>query len=64
LRTDATRTAWLSAQGYRVLRFWNHDVMTQIDIVLDTILAALRTASPNDSAYTPTPSPSPQGGGE
>lgn len=64
LRTDATRTAWLSAQGYRVLRFWNHEVMTQIEVVLDTIHSALRTTSSNDSAYTPTPRPSPQGGGE
>ncbi len=64
LRADATRTAWLTSQGYRVLRFWNHEVMTQIDLVLDTIHSALRTASPNDSVYTPTPSPSPQGGGE
>ena len=24
--TDATRTAWLEVRGFRVLRFWNHDV--------------------------------------
>jgi very-short-patch-repair endonuclease len=38
---DAARTANLNAQGYRVLRFSNHDVMTSIDVVLDTIAAAL-----------------------
>jgi hypothetical protein len=39
------------------LRFSNADVMHRMDVVLDTILAALvRT--------TPTPNPSPQGGGE
>jgi very-short-patch-repair endonuclease len=53
---DAARTANLNAQGYRVLRFSNHDVMTSIDVVLDTIAAALEP--------TPTPNPSPQGGGE
>ncbi|MGO4574028.1 endonuclease domain-containing protein [Microvirga sp. 2TAF3] len=65
LRADAARTAWLSSQGYQVLRFWNDEVMSQIDVVLDTIHAALYTASSNGAgAVTPTPSPSPQGGGE
>ncbi|WP_245416112.1 endonuclease domain-containing protein [Microvirga sp. 17 mud 1-3] len=65
LRSDAVRTEWLAAEGYRVLRFWNNEVMLQIDVVLDTIHAALYTASSNGAgAGTPTPSPSPQGGGE
>ncbi len=51
---DAIRTAFLEAQGYRVLRFSNHDVILHIDIVLDTIAATL----------SPTPNPSPQGGGD
>jgi len=38
---DAIRTAFMEAQGYRVLRFSNRDVMLHIDIVLDTIAAAL-----------------------
>ncbi len=69
-RSDAARTAWLSSQGYRVLRFWNHEVLSQIDVVLDTIHAALYTPC-NESASlqgsgadTPTPDPSPQGGVE
>ncbi len=37
---DARRDAWLKAQGYRVLRIWNDDVMTDIDGVCATILAA------------------------
>ena len=40
-RDDAKRTRWLTDQGYRVLRFWNQEVMNQIDMVLDTIHAAL-----------------------
>jgi very-short-patch-repair endonuclease len=65
LQSDADRSAWLSSQGYRVLRFWNNEVLTQVDVVLDTIYAALYTTSPNGArADTPTPSPSPQGGGE
>jgi len=38
---DARRDAWLHQRGYRVLRFWNTDVMTQTDAVVATILAAL-----------------------
>ena len=62
---DLTRTRWLESQGYRVLRFWNRDVLSDIDVVLDTIYAALYS-SPTFGcrADTPTPNPSPQGGGE
>jgi len=38
---DRLRDACLSAQGYRVLRFWNAEVMSNTIGVLDTILAAL-----------------------
>jgi very-short-patch-repair endonuclease len=38
---DVTRTEFLLSMGYRVLRFSNHDVMTAIDVVLDTIAAAI-----------------------
>ena len=31
---DASRTRYLEAQGYRVLRFWNNDVLENIDGVL------------------------------
>ena len=62
---DASRTGWLNDRGFRVLRFWNHEIMTEIDVVLDTIHAALYTASPSGlGAVTPTTYPSPQGGGE
>ncbi|MEE1610270.1 endonuclease domain-containing protein [Microvirga sp. CF3016] len=65
LQSDAARSAWLRMQGYKVLRFWNHEVMNEIDVVLDTIYAALYTApSTGAGADTPTPNPSPQGGGE
>ncbi len=39
--SDAVRTHWLTAQGYSLLRFWNHDVTRERRAVLDTILAAL-----------------------
>ena len=39
--TDAQRTRWLEAQGYRVMRFWNNDVIENLEGVADTIRAAL-----------------------
>ncbi len=34
---DAKRTRFLENEGYRVLRFWNIDVLQNIDGVLETI---------------------------
>ena len=31
------RTNWLVSEGYRVLRFWNSDVLTNLQGVLETI---------------------------
>jgi very-short-patch-repair endonuclease len=39
---DSQRTAYLVSQGYRVLRFWNHEVMSSIESVVAAILDALR----------------------
>ena len=38
---DERRDAYLLAQGYRVLRFWNGDILTDGEMIDDTILAAL-----------------------
>ena len=38
---DDARTRWLGTQGYRVIRFWNTDVLRNIDGVLDVIRRAL-----------------------
>ncbi|MBR2117921.1 MAG: DUF559 domain-containing protein [Pseudomonadota bacterium] len=51
---DEVRTGKIEAEGYRVLRFWNHDVFGNLEGVLSEI----------QSALSPTPNPSPQGGGE
>jgi very-short-patch-repair endonuclease len=40
-RRDADRDAWLSAQGYRVVRVGNRDVLTNIDGVCRAITAAV-----------------------
>ena len=42
---DETRTAELEREGFRILRFTNREVMNKMDIVLDTILAAIERRS-------------------
>ena len=46
---DATRDAFLSQGGFRVLRFWNHEVLNNTDEVAEMILRNL--------VELPTPSP-------
>lgn len=43
---DARRDAWLAREGYRVLRFWNHEVMGNLDGVLHRIGEAVANAPP------------------
>ena len=50
---DAGRTAWLEGQGFRVLRFWNNEVLGNLDGVLTAIAKAVTP---------PLPGPPPQGG--
>ncbi len=40
---DQARDSFLRSEGYRVLRFWNHDILSNIDGVKKTILAHLLT---------------------
>ena len=53
---DKTREAWLRQQGYKVLRFWNHEIFENFTGVLNSIR----------DKVIPTPSPSspPLKGGE
>jgi len=44
---DERRDAWLRAQGYEVLRFWNRDVLTNADGVGRRIVLALGLDKPN-----------------
>jgi very-short-patch-repair endonuclease len=39
---DARRDAALRARGFRVLRFWNDDVLRELNSVCDTIIAYAR----------------------
>ena len=40
-RRDARRDAWLAANHFHVLRFWNNDVLTNLEGVLTVILESL-----------------------
>lgn len=52
---DAARTAVLHAQGYRVLRFTNADIMGNVDGVVRAILIAI--GHDPDTPLSPTLSP-------
>lgn len=41
LDSDTERTRQLNARGYRVIRFWNNDVLGNLDGVIETIIAAI-----------------------
>ncbi|MBI2806468.1 MAG: endonuclease domain-containing protein [Planctomycetes bacterium] len=53
---DSRRTEWLQTQGFRVLRFWNHQIREDIETVMEVIWKELQ--------LTPHPDPPPQGGRE
>ena len=53
-RKDTIRDRWLNVRGCRVLRFWNHDVLTQPGAVLESILLAITHPHP-----APLPAPLP-----
>jgi len=41
IERDALRTQWLGDNGYRVVRFWNNDAMSNIEGILQTLTLAL-----------------------
>ena len=41
VKNDAQRAAWLEAEGFRLLRFWNTEVLRDTNAVQETIRAAL-----------------------
>ena len=54
VESDARRTAQLNAMGFRVVRFWNNDVLQNTEGVLTALLNELQTH--------PHPGPLPQAG--
>ena len=50
---DAARTEFLERAGFRILRFWNNDVLRDTEAVVETILDALRGSTPPPSQPSP-----------
>ena len=51
---DEERTQWLNSQGYTVLRFWNNEILSNTEGVMEEIRSACVAA--------PSPRPSPTEG--
>jgi very-short-patch-repair endonuclease len=51
---DTERSIYIQSQGYRILRFWNNDVLKNIDGVMEAILAAMHQ---NEASPPPLPPP-------
>jgi very-short-patch-repair endonuclease len=47
---DEVRDAWLTTQGFRVLRYWNIDILQALDGTLRSIFDALNMKSTNPSS--------------
>ncbi len=43
---DRWRTRLLGLRGYRVIRFWDNEVLTNLEGVLEAILSAVESAGP------------------
>jgi very-short-patch-repair endonuclease len=43
---DRIRDEWLEQHNYRVLRFWNNDVLANTNGIFELILAALKAETP------------------
>jgi very-short-patch-repair endonuclease len=52
IQKDTQRTKNLEMRGYRVMRFWNNEVLTNTDSVLDVILTTL-VNSPSSLSLLP-----------
>jgi very-short-patch-repair endonuclease len=58
-RSDRQRDAYLARLGFRILRFWNNDVLENAAGVFDMICAALHTPHPPTASQWVPPSPVP-----
>ncbi len=59
---DQRRTRWLEGEGFRVLRFWNNEVLKNTSGVLETILSAIADPSPVSPPLCGVDPPSPTRG--
>ena len=57
LEYDQARDAWLHSQGYTVLRFWNNEMMDEMEGVLERIRLAIEHEAVSSGPLSPDPSP-------
>ena len=57
VKQDARRTAWLESRGFRVLRFWNTEVLQETEAVMEVIAAHLESGwrGSTTNSYPPSP---------
>jgi len=55
--SDERRTRWLEDQGFRILRFWNNEVLSNTSGVLEAIMIVATDPSPGMSLRDTPPSP-------
>ena len=48
---DERRTRWLEAQGYRVMRFWNNDVLANVGEVTQVIFDTVEQSPPSIPSF-------------
>ena len=46
---EAARSGFLQTEGYRILRFWNNEVLANLDGIHQTIAAALDRITPTQT---------------
>jgi very-short-patch-repair endonuclease len=62
---DRRRTRWLESRGWRVIRFWNNEILSNTEGVVETILRTLAPENPwlyDHSPQPPSPSHRKRGG--
>lgn len=50
LADDAARSRFLEGEGYRVIRFWNNDILENIDGVVETVATHLASFASKEAA--------------
>jgi very-short-patch-repair endonuclease len=60
-KADQVRDNYLRREGFDILRFWNNDVLSNTDGVMQVIIEKVMAASPPPRSLRSRPSP--QGGG-
>ena len=53
---DHVRDSWLRSEGYTVLRFWNNELMNEMEGVLEQIRLALSNEAVSAETLSPGPS--------